>query len=226
MNPLFFIAFLAATAIAQDVVGKHAEPAAAKGNAFLQILNGVAPRPVSFSWEGGPVYEKIGPGTRISAMPVRAGDFSLKVRDEQTGAEKVFKLRIEPKTSNTLFLIGDFAPVQPPAGADQKLVPDFNLTASILKNEKPEGSKVNVNVINGLADKTLEISRARSVLSVRPGEVGVARNLPAELTFKASDGRESVMLYLAQSSNPANLAIVFFEKDGHLAFRATTEEFQ
>jgi len=225
MKTLHCIALLAAAALAQNI-GKPAEPAAAKGNAFLQILNGVAPRPVSFSWEGGPVYEKIGPGTRISAMPVRAGDINLKVRDEQTGAEKVFRLRIEPKTSNTLFLIGDFAPVPPPAGAGPKLAPDFNLTASILKNEKPEGSKVAVKVINGLADKTLDISHAKSVLSVRPGEVGVAMNLPADLKLRASDSRESVMLYLAQSSNPANLAVVFFEKDGHLAFRATTEEFQ
>ena len=68
-----------------------ADSEAPKGDSFVQILNGVAPRPVTLTWEGGPTYENIVSGTRISAIPVKAGEITLKVKDEQTKAEKFFK---------------------------------------------------------------------------------------------------------------------------------------
>lgn len=228
MKNLLLIPLLtaAASGLAAQAPETPAGPAAAKGHAFLQILNGVAPRPISFTWDGGPVYEKINPGNQISTMPVKGGEFNLKVRDEQTKAEKCFRLRVEAKTSNILVLTGDFAPIPRPEGAGPKTPPDFNLTAFLLKNERPEGSTVDARVINGLANKTLTISRTKPVLVVPPCEVGVARKLPPELALQASDGHEAVSLYLAQSGRPANLTVIFYEKDGHLAFRATIEEFQ
>lgn len=209
-----------------QVPGTAASSEPQKGDAYLQILNGAGPQPITFMWEGGPVYENIGPGTRISALSVPSGEMRVKVKDTHSGAEKVIKLQIEPKTSNTLCFTGNFAPLPRPAGADPKLPLDYHLKAAMFKNEKPDGSKVNVRVINGLEKKPLTISTNKPLLTVPPGEVGIAKDLHPELILKASDGSGAVTLYLAQASNPLNLTVIFYEKDGQLAFRATTEDFQ
>lgn len=222
----YALLFAATTGLIAQDTATTTETGAPKGDAFLQILNGVAPRPISLAWEGGPVYEQIVPGTRISAMPVKAGEIALKVKDDQTKAEKLFKLRVDHNTSNTLYIIGDFAPLTRPADADVKLPADYNVTAALLKNEKPNGTKVDVKIINGLSDKSLTVSEARTHLTVGPGEVGIMKDLPPELILKATADTGSTTLYLAQSQDPVNLAVIFYEKDGRLAFRATTEEFR
>lgn len=195
-------------------------PAEADPVAYVQILNGICPGPVSISIEGLALYENIGPGTRVSSFGIKP-KAKVTLKDMASGAEKAFPLELEAGGYYTLCLTGDFAKLPQ---ADPKEKPDYRVNFYPVKNSKPSGNTVEVSVVNGLLDRSIQILNSNALqCEVAPGKVAVARSQPAALLLKAKDGRDSLDLYLAQETPAKNLSVVFFEKEGRMAFRAVTQ---
>ena len=210
--------FAATWAFAQSPVGTNPP------NASLQILNGAHPHPVSLSFDGKELYPGLQAGARISNFGVTNRGMLLKIQKTGTQDAKEFPLNFVFGKAYTLCILGDFSPLPVKEGRDGKKKPDFRIEALLMENEKPAGSTVKVRAINGVTNRAIELKREGSVVCrAEPGQAGSSGSLPPDLYLQASDGKTTESLYLAQSPPAANITIVFYEREGRMAFKAMTE---
>jgi len=193
-------------------------------SASLQILVGAHPHAVSLSLDGRELYPGLQTGARISNFGVTNRTLLLKIQKTGTEDAKEFPLNFVFGKAYTLCVLGDFAPLPAKEGRDGKKKPDFRIEALLLENEKSAGSAVKVRVVNGLTNRVIELKRSEEVVCrVQPGQVGSTRPLPPDLYLQASDGLATESLYMAQGPPAPNISIIFYERDGKMAFKAMTE---
>lgn len=193
-------------------------------SASLQILIGAHPQAVSLSFDGRELYPGLQAGARISNFSVTNRAMLLKIQKTGTADAKEFPLNFVFGQAYTLCVLGDFAPLPAKKGRDGKEKPDFRIEALLLENEKSAGSTVKVRAINGLTNRVIELKRGEEVVCrVQPGQVGSSGPLPPDLYLQASDGLATESLYMAQSLPAPNISIIFYEREGKMAFKAMTE---
>ena len=226
MTPILGKVFFALALLVGAVFGALAQIPAGTNlpSASLQILSGAHPHAVSLSFDGKELYPGLKAGARISNFGVTNRSLLLKIQKTETSDAKEFPLSFVFGKAYTLCVLGDFAPLPAKEGRDGKKKTDFRIEALLMENEKPAGSTVKVRAINGLTNRAIELKREGSVVCrAEPGQAGSSGSLPPDLYLQASDGKTTESLYLAQSPPAANITIVFYERDGRMAFKAMTE---
>lgn len=210
---------------AQANLSTQTSPASGeKPAAFLQILNGSSPNPVSLFFEGNLVYPGIKPGARISSFAVEKGELKLLVQKDGSEARKEFILRFPKPGYYTLCLTGDFSELPEMTALGGKNSRDYRLKAELMENLKPGGNTVSVRAVNGTSATSIELIRAKiSQCVVPPNACGVALNQPAELHLQALAGKAALDLFMAQEPPASNITIVFYDDSGVVGFKAMTE---
>ena len=202
----------------------------AQNVASLRIVNATSVPEISISINGQVAYPQFAQGMYTGNSEVADSTLEISVRDLKSNAETPpYKLKITPGIYQTLVITGNFSVTSSSedrsVSAGQKKEPIPNVAFHLLNHEYTDGGGgLRFRFLNGIAsDDVIVNSKGNSLLTVKPGQIGVLNNQPRPAKYVIDVAQQKIPLTLVQSANE-NQTVVFYLKDGKPLYVAFSEE--
>jgi hypothetical protein len=194
--------------------------------ASVQIVNATSVPAIALRINDKLAYENFPQGLKSADSPASLLKAVYEAEDKQTGSRAASaQIAYEPGTSQSLVILGDFSTDTPPGvlrhpgralTAEEKQYPP-NVLFQVFSHSATE-PPVRLRIINGIPGKSVTFVAGRREISVKPGEFAVLTDQPATARYLAKMDSENISLLMRQEGLIRNAMIIFFLKNGRLAF--------
>jgi hypothetical protein len=191
----------------------------------VQIVNATSVPLLRLKINDTLAYETFPQGKRSGDAPVALLEAVYEAEDKQSGSKaESGKITYEPGAYQSLVILGDFSTTSPPrvrqpesalSSEDGKHPPSVLFQVYSHTSSK---APVRLRIINGIPGKSLTFANGKNEVVVRPGECAVLESQPPTARYIAHVEGESIPLLMRQERLIRNAMVVFFLKDGKLAF--------
>jgi hypothetical protein len=197
------------------------EAQVASPKCHLQILNGISPKNIDIQINGKLIFKSAPPGQRITAIPLQSTTGAITLTESGTEKTHNIDFDLTENSYNTLILGGDFEPFATTSNQE-----NYRVVGEFVRNNPSQGKQtIDVFVLNGTHEAEIQLTSSDGASStLNPLQSAVMPNQKPELTLYFVDKGKKRALYLAQTENPTDLAVVFFRQKSGLSFRAMTRK--